>query len=49
MSDRVLKLCEHVIYAILMMLCILSDDVMNKLNMIALFLYIRVTLNDGDD
>lgn len=49
MSDRVLKLCEHVIYALLMMICVLSDDVMNKLNAIALFLYVRVTLINGDD
>lgn len=49
MSDRVFKLCVHVIYAVLMMICVLSDDVMNKLNAIALFLYVRVTLIDGDD
>ena len=49
MSDRVFKLCGHVIYAVLMMICVLSDDVMRKLDVIALFLYMRITLNDGED
>ena len=45
MSDR---LFTHILYAVLIMLCILSDDVMRKLDVIALLLYMRVTLNDGD-
>ena len=45
MSDR---LFTHILYAVLIMLCILSDDVMRKLDVITLFLYMRLTLNDGD-
>ena len=45
MSDR---LFTHILYTVLIMLCILSDDVMRKLDVIALLLYMRVTLNDGD-
>jgi len=48
MSDAWLKLYEHIIYAVLMMMCVFSDDIANKLNAIALFLYMRVTLNAGD-
>ncbi len=50
MSDRLFyKLCKHMLYAILMMLCVLSDDIVNKLNVIVIFLYIQMTINDGDD
>lgn len=50
MSDRLFtKLCKHILYAILMMLCILSDDVMRKLDIIAMFLFIQMTIQDGDD
>ena len=45
MSNR---LFTHILYAALIMLCILSGDVMRKLDVIAMLLFMRVTLNDGD-
>ncbi|SDP00261.1 hypothetical protein SAMN05216366_104121 [Selenomonas ruminantium] len=43
------KLCKHLLYAIVLILCIISEDIWNKLNCIAIFLYLKVSLTDGDD
>ena len=43
------KLYEHLLYAIMLIICTTSEDIGNKLNMIAIFLYLKVTFADGDD